>query len=1112
MSLPCHLKVMGPPELFAPDGRTLRLKVRKHLALLIYLAVERRPVHQRDELVELLWERAGAREGRHSLSQALFVLRPILGPDALTGSHAEVRFDRGSVGLDLDQLVRGEVLATETRPALEVDAFLTGFVIDDAPAFQHWRDRTHARHLGAIQMGLLMLLDEARRVGRVGRVAELAERMLRIDHLSEEGVRGRLEALAMGGDRVGALRVYEEWKRQLREQLDAEPSPALEVLATRLRRGPVGRAPGAGPPILPAQAGARPFIGRGAEYRILFEAWETTTQYQTRHVLLEGESGIGKTTLALRFAAAAALEGAIVGRVQCFELEQRIPFGMVGALVTALLDQPGAAGTSPESLAEIGRIVPRVRERFSGLPKPKPIAGEAARLHFAEGVFALLSALMDEHPVVLIVDDYPRADEASLAVLHMLLRRSPGEPLMVILTGRPSEPGEPAQAARIRSAVAYLPLTRIELHPMSEEESGELLAAVVSEASHPPTPPDRRALLRAARGNPLVLELLAQDWVAHGDTALALALPAMQEDVPRSALEVTSCDRLLDRVLPDLTLRSRQVLNLATVLGARIKELAGYAVAELTEAQTLAALSELVERRILRETAAGLEFVNELVRARVYLRIPQAVRRRLHNAVADRLLAAPGKGPAPSGLEVAWHCIRAGRTEEATPFLMRGAREAMAHGAPDEAARSLSSALRRLQGVARDEATLLLAETLQEMSLWKESEACLRQLARRTRARPKTQSTELQLILGIHARRHLTPLQSQDAHQAIAALRRLIETGSTSITQSRAALVAVQVAGELRSVQQFEELHSVVNSLHVETLSRQDLAVIAVAQAMNLYHRRLNALSRAELDKAARLMEDLNATNALLVEVHLGLGATACANGEYGAALASLDRGLAIARRLDNDDLVFTSAVNAALAHLRLGRYDEIDGWINLARSKIKETSPAAAKIALGSVLGWSGGFCANKAQSLQALELLRSAAATTDRRWVWASSTLMQADTLYLMGDKREALEMARYAIGSVQLAEPALSWAGPFARWLALSGSGLDSPSSFAMLRQMFEQRQKYDRLDRAEIAGAFLVVAERVGAEIDAASQAMRLELASLPLACSRQVARLGLDARG
>src|SRR2546426_6290553 len=44
-------------------------------------------------------------------------------------------------------------------------------------------------------------------------------------------------------------------------------------------------------------------------------------------------------SLALRFATAAALDGAAVARVQCFELEQRIPFGMIGALVTGLLDR-----------------------------------------------------------------------------------------------------------------------------------------------------------------------------------------------------------------------------------------------------------------------------------------------------------------------------------------------------------------------------------------------------------------------------------------------------------------------------------------------------------------------------------------------------------------------------------------------------------------------------------------------------------------------------------------------------------------------------------------------------------------------------------------------------
>ena len=428
------LKLLGFPELRRADGRLVKLKVRKHLALLIYLVVDGREVYFRDELADLLWPEVPEENSRHSLSMAFSVLRGLFGSDCIGGNHAEVRFLAPAITTDLDQLEQGEVLAGESAPRLEVDAFLRDFHIEDAPAFQHWRDRRNAQLLPMLQSALMVLADQARRSADMPGMLALAERLLALDPLSEEGVRAQMEAFAMQGDRIGALRVFEAWKVKLFDELGAIPSDILEGMAARLRRQT------AEPTVTPAPVALCTdgrFVGRTEEYRALFEAWESTTQFNTRHVLITGESGIGKSTLALRFASAAALEGAAVARVQCFELEQRIAFGMIGALITNLLDRPSVSGTAPEALAEIARVVPRVKERFPHLPVPKASEGEAARLRFAEGTFALLEAIMEDQPLVLIVDDYPRSDEASLSVLHMLLRRATNERLMVVLAGRP---------------------------------------------------------------------------------------------------------------------------------------------------------------------------------------------------------------------------------------------------------------------------------------------------------------------------------------------------------------------------------------------------------------------------------------------------------------------------------------------------------------------------------------------------------------------------------------------------------------------------------------------------------------------------------------------------
>jgi DNA-binding SARP family transcriptional activator len=192
-----YLKLMGFPELRRPDGRPVKLKVRKHLALLIYLLMDGREVYFRDELAELFWPEVPEENSRHSLSMAFSVLRGLFGPGCIRGTHSEIQFTPPGLTLDLDRLEAGDILGTETSQPLEIDGFLRDFQIDDAPTFQHWRDRRHAQLLPLIQAGILTLTDQARRSADMPRMMSLADRLLAIDPLAEEGIRARMEAFAM---------------------------------------------------------------------------------------------------------------------------------------------------------------------------------------------------------------------------------------------------------------------------------------------------------------------------------------------------------------------------------------------------------------------------------------------------------------------------------------------------------------------------------------------------------------------------------------------------------------------------------------------------------------------------------------------------------------------------------------------------------------------------------------------------------------------------------------------------------------------------------------------------------------------------------------------------
>src|SRR5688572_336813 len=471
-----QLRCLGSPVLIGPDGQPARFKVRKHLALLVYLAVESKVRHRRDHLAELLWPNLPDSEGRHSLATALSMLRARFGRDVVEAARDDLRWAHTRLELDLDRLAAGNVLGDAVTPPLDVAGFLDGFEVPGAAEFMLWRERQRARWLPLVRDALVVLMDRCRRTGDSRQIEQLADRMLTLDELSEEAIRAKMEARAFAGDRLSALKIFEAWKERLEEELGASPSALLEGMALRLRRRGWERS-GASeiPSVRTDQWKNRPFVGRANEYRALYEGWERAQRGEAGHALVVGESGIGKSTLVERLTTAAGLEGASVARVQCYELEREIPYAAVSGLVRGLLDRPGASGTGAQALAELARTVPEVRKKFPGIPPATESMGESARLRLAEALQDLVFAIAEEHPVVLVIDDHHMADDASLAVLHLLLRRAQHTPVMVILVARPSEMGQSPQAARLKESLPRLGSSTIELPALNDSECDELL-------------------------------------------------------------------------------------------------------------------------------------------------------------------------------------------------------------------------------------------------------------------------------------------------------------------------------------------------------------------------------------------------------------------------------------------------------------------------------------------------------------------------------------------------------------------------------------------------------------------------------------------------------------
>src|SRR5438309_5809983 len=95
---------LGAPLLFTEAGEQIRFRTRKHFALLIRLAVEAGRKFTRDYLIDLFWPDVPAPRARHSLAQALTVVKQKVGREHLVVQRASISLVAGVVDADVRRL------------------------------------------------------------------------------------------------------------------------------------------------------------------------------------------------------------------------------------------------------------------------------------------------------------------------------------------------------------------------------------------------------------------------------------------------------------------------------------------------------------------------------------------------------------------------------------------------------------------------------------------------------------------------------------------------------------------------------------------------------------------------------------------------------------------------------------------------------------------------------------------------------------------------------------------------------------------------------------------------------------------------------------------------
>jgi len=490
------------------------------------------------------------------------------------------------------------------------------------------------------------------------------------------------------------------------------------------------------------------FVGRGQELAILNAQLDRTQAGERSLVLLEAESGGGKSRLLQEFSQRGAQQGAWILRGQGTVQAAPRPFQLLAGVVEGLVATCRLEhGIEDRLRSQLGN---HLNAACSAIPELGILLGKddtielgpesLAETRSIQALTVLLETLGTlDRTTIIFLDDCQWADQLTLKVLSNWQRRfdASDNPILLIIAFRTEE--VPADHL-LRSLRPALHLTLTAFQPASVRKLVESMAG--------PLPDEAVSVIeRLAEGSPFMAAAALRGLVESG---ALVPIPTGWRVEPSEMVHVQSSRHaaaFLARRIELLPKKTIKLLSVGAVLGKEFDLHRAATLAALSTEEAMGAVQEAHQRHIIwfKSTNDRCAFIHDKLRQTLLDRLPESECRQLHlHAAIHFELESPDRI-----YDLAYHFDAAGESCRALPYALGAAEKARAQHALELAEEQYRIAQR---GVSGDDDAILyrvtegLGDVLMLRGLYPSAAECFR--VARTVAENNSARAEIEGKLG----------------------------------------------------------------------------------------------------------------------------------------------------------------------------------------------------------------------------------------------------------------------------------------------------------------------------------------------------------------------------